>query len=196
MAVSMSPPARSAGRVEANRRTAPVSERYSGLMPSRSRPKSTRPESRSTMQNANIPFRRSTTPSPQQGPPATSRIALDDAEREHPLEAFHEALTPAVVALQEYLRVGGGEEAVSFLLLEIATELGVVVDAAVECYGQSELGVHHRLGAAVGEVDDLQASEGERDGPTGPHPAAVRPAVCHGGAHPGDRLYVGQVSNS
>ncbi len=132
-------------------------------------------------------------PVPAQDYPA--RVTLGDAEREHTFETLHEALSPAVVAFQEHISIAGREEAVS-PLLEFATELGVVVDAAVEGYGQPELGLYHRLGAAVGEVNDLQASEGERDGPTGPHSAAVWPAVGHGGAHPGDRPYVGQVSNA
>ena len=55
MRVSTSPPASNAGSDDANRMRDAVSVRYSGLMPRRSRPSSTRPLSRSTIANANMP---------------------------------------------------------------------------------------------------------------------------------------------
>jgi hypothetical protein len=53
--VSTPPPASSAGSDDANRIREASSVMYSGLMPSRSRPSSTRPLSRSMIANANMP---------------------------------------------------------------------------------------------------------------------------------------------
>jgi hypothetical protein len=62
---------------------------------------------------------------------------------------------PVVVALEDHLGVGGGEEAVA-VALELGAQLLVVVDAAVEDRGQAELVVHHRLAAGRRQVDDRQ----------------------------------------
>src|SRR5690606_26687888 len=68
--------------------------------------------------------------------------------------------------------------------LELAPELVVVVDAAVEGDGEPELGVDHRLGRPLAQVDDLQAPVPERHRSLGPEPRPVRPSVAHRRCHP------------
>ena len=96
-------------------------------------------------------------------------VALGEREGEHPLEALDAAFAPQAVGLQHHLGVAVGEEAQP-RGFELAPQLAVVVDAAVEDDRQPELGVDHRLRAALGEVDDPQPAMTEGDG-------AVRPGA-------------------
>ena len=71
------PPASNAGRVEAKRSAPSTSARYSGLIPSRSRPSTTRPDA-----------------------------VLDDRKREHADQVIGKALgAPVVKGLQDHLGV-------------------------------------------------------------------------------------------
>ncbi len=87
MEVSTSPPASSAGTVEANRtRRVPVGppatvETYSGLMPSRSRAITVRPVSRSVITQANMPSRRSTHDVPHCGVAACMTTSVSQVEK-------------------------------------------------------------------------------------------------------------------
>ena len=107
MRVSTPPPASSAGSDDANRIRWASSVRYSGLMPSRSRPSSTRPLSRSTIANANMP-----------------------------VQVVDEAVAPVVVGLEQHLGVAVREEPVAVAGQFVAQVL-VVVDAAVPADGQA-----------------------------------------------------------
>ena len=105
-----------------------------------------------------------------------------EAEREHPDEPGDEAVAPAVPRLQQDLGVARREEAVA-VAGQLLTQLGVVVDAAVEHGDETELRVDHRLRAAGREVDHGQAPVGECGAPAGPGACAVRPAPGDLAAH-------------
>ena len=80
---------------------------------------------------------------------------------------------------------------------ELLAQLAVVVDAAVEDDGEAELRVDHRLGAALGEVDDLQPPVRQPDavlrpgpgpsGPRGARPSAMRSSAATSAARPSKR---------
>ena len=116
-------------------------------------------------------------------------VAVGHGEGEHAQEVVDAVGAPAVERLDQHLGVGGGEEPVA-VALQLVAQLLVVVDAAVEHRGQAEVGVDHRLGAALGQVDDLQPAVPERDRPGGVQAGAVGAARCHRGGDPGDRLDV------
>jgi hypothetical protein len=117
-------------------------------------------------------------------------LPLDHHEGEHPEEALDAGRAPAVVGLEHHLGVGGGEEPVAGLL-QLGAQLLVVVDDPVEDHGQAELGVDHRLGAGVGQVDDLQPAVAERHRPGLPATGAVGPPALQLVAHGADRRHVG-----
>ena len=129
-------------------------------MPRRSRASSSRPLSRSTRAKANIPMNRSTQRSPH-----------------------------GRVRLRDHLGVARREEAVA-LALQLGAQLPVVVDAAVEHDGAPDVRIHERLGALLGQIDDLQPAVGEGDRPGRPGARAVGPAGRHRGGH---RLHGGDV---
>ena len=95
-------------------------------------------------------------------------VALDDREGEHAVQALDEPVAPVVVGLEQHLGVAVGEEPVA-VLAQLATQLLVVVDAAVPRDGQPQIGVDHRLRARFGQIDDLQATMAERDPALRPH---------------------------
>lgn len=74
--------------------------------------------------------------------------------------------------------------------LEFRPELLVVVDAPVEDQRQPELAVNHRLGAGIGEVDDLESSMPESHSAGCPHAGAIRSAPPHGAGHLHDHAHV------
>ncbi len=115
----------------------------------------------------------------QQDPAA---VALDDAEREHAGDPLDEGVAPLDVCLDEYFGVAGREEAIA-ALLEVAPQLRVVVDHAVEGDRDAEVRVDHRLRRPIRQVDDLQAAMRERDGPLCPRSGTVRPTPLHRRAH-------------
>jgi hypothetical protein len=73
---------------------------------------------------------------------------------------------------------------------QFLAELLVVVDAAVEDQGEPELLVGHRLGAGLGQVDDLEPAVAERDRPAGEEALAVRTAGLQTRQHCADGLAV------
>ena len=103
-------------------------------------------------------------PEPVAGERDHARFAVGDREREHALEPLDAARAPFVKRLDDHLAVGGGEEPVA-RGLQFVAQLLVVVDAAVEHQRQPEVAVHHRLGAAGGQVDDRQSPMPEGDPP-------------------------------
>ena len=82
-------------------------------------------------------------------------VALPDREREHAVEAADEVLAPGVIGLEQHLGVAVGVEAVA-LGLELAAQLGVVVDRAVENDAQPQRRIEHRLLGGLGQIHDLQ----------------------------------------
>ncbi len=109
-------------------------------------------------------------------------VALPDREREHAVETADEVLAPGVVGLEQHLGVAVGVEAVA-LGLELAAQLGVVVDGAVEDDAQAELGVDHGLLRRLGQVHDLQPAMAPGLRALREHAAVVRPARLLLGVH-------------
>ena len=109
-------------------------------------------------------------------------VALVQREGEHALQALRRARAPGVPGLEHHLGVAFGKEAVA-QRLELAPQLAVVVDAAVEHQRQAEHRVAHRLRRALRQVDDLEPPVAERDAPARDHALAVRAAGGHRGVH-------------
>lgn len=82
---------------------------------------------------------------------------------------------PVVVGLQQHLGVAVREEAVA-LAGQLCAQCLVVVDAAVPADGQAQFGIGHRLGARLGQVDDLQPPVAQRHPPADhtPEPSGPR----------------------
>src|SRR5690606_19213570 len=70
-------------------------------------------------------------------------------------------------------------------LLEFATQLGIIVDAAVEGDAQAELGIDHRLAGFFSQVDDLQPAMGKGYVAMHHEAASVRSAWRQRLHHPG-----------
>lgn len=82
-------------------------------------------------------------------------VVLGHGEGEHADQVLDAFVPPLGVGLEEHFRVGVGEEAVA-QAFEPSAQLTVVVEAPVEDGRDPQVGVGHRLGAALREVDDLQ----------------------------------------
>ena len=67
--------------------------------------------------------------------------------------------------------------------LELAAQLLVVVDAAVPGDRQAQVGVDHRLGARLGQVDDLEATMAQGNPALRPDACPVRPPWRHHLSH-------------
>ncbi len=117
-----------------------------------------------------------------------ARVTLGDAQGEHAVEALDEGVAPLGVRPQQHLGVAAvapvvaREEAVP-PGLELAAQLAVVVDAAVEDDRHAELGVEHGLGGGLGEVDDRQAAVAHGDVTVLPEPPGIGTPVPHGLGH-------------
>ena len=120
-----------------------------------------------------------------------ARVPLVDGEGEHAVEALRRVVPPGVPGLEDHFGVARGEEPVA-LGLELGAQLLVVIDAAVEHERQAELGIDHRLLAALGQVDDLEPPVAERHAPARHDAFRVRPARGHGAGHGTQRLYRGR----
>ena len=105
---------------------------------------------------------------------------VPDAEREHPAQRVHH-LPPAVrVEMQQHLGVAlrSEDEALAF---QLAAQLAIVVDLAVERDAIAPVGARHRLRAGLRQVDDREAPMREADAAVlrYPHSRAVRTAARH-----------------
>nr|WP_254127036.1 hypothetical protein [Aquihabitans sp. G128] len=120
-------------------------------------------------------------------------VTLGDGEGEHAHQPFDEAVAPLPVGLEQHLGVAVGEEPVA-LVGQLAAQLRVVVDAAVEGHGQAELGVVHRLLAGGREVDDGQPAVAQRHLPLRPTAPGVGATGHHRVGHGRHRSHVGLVS--
>ena len=116
-----------------------------------------------------------------------SAVALGDDEGEHAVKALDAILAPLVPGLEDHLRVAVGEEAVAGLLQFLA-QFRVIVDAAVEDDGETELRVGHGLGRVLGQIDDLETAVPEGGGPPCDDTGTIRAAwgqrpghCCDGG---------------
>ena len=109
-------------------------------------------------------------------------IALPDREREHAVEALDAARAPFGVSLEDDLGVALREEAVT-LGRELAAQLAIIVDAAVEHDGEAKLRIDHRLLRCGSKIDDAQAPMAEGDAILHEGAARVRPARVHSLRH-------------
>jgi hypothetical protein len=112
-----------------------------------------------------------------------------DRDREHAVQVVEQRGTALLPQVDDHLSVGGGREAVS-ALLQVAPQLGEVVDLAVEDDAYAPVLVPERL-APAGGVDDGQAPHAERHAVPHVDPLVVRPAVDQGRAHVADALDAG-----
>jgi hypothetical protein len=110
------------------------------------------------------------------------RVAIVDDEGEHPVEAPHAVVAPGRVGVEDRLRVAtrAGLEAEG---PQLAVELEVVVDLAVEDDAESAPLVGHGL-AAARDVDDGQPPVAERRLVRLQEPLGVRAAVAQRPGHP------------
>ena len=94
--------------------------------------------------------------------PELARSRVPDCEPEHSAQSLEAVDAPLLERVHDRLRVGViCPEPVAAALLELAADLGVVVDLAVEEQPDRPVLVRHRLHRVVGEIDDRQASEPE-----------------------------------
>ncbi len=80
---------------------------------------------------------------------------------EHPVELFEAALVPFEERVQDYFGIGAGVKPVPELF-ELATQIGVIVDFAVEGDNRVAVVAPHRLRAAF-EVDDAKTDRSQGD---------------------------------
>ena len=99
-------------------------------------------------------------------------VPLGEGEGEHAEEVVDASGAPLTVGLGDHLGVGVGEEAVA-QPAELLAQVAVVVDAAVEDDGQTQLGIDHGLGAGRREVDDGEPPMGQGHRARRPDPRAV-----------------------
>ena len=114
---------------------------------------------------------------------------LPDGKGEHAVQALHEVFAPGVVGLEQHLGVAVRVELVA-LGLQLAAQLRVVVDGAVEHQPQAQLGVEHRLGRARRQVHDLQAPVSKAHRVPYEQSARIRPARCLDVGHARQRRHV------
>src|SRR2546430_6683187 len=82
---------------------------------------------------------------------------VPDCECEHATEPMHHLGAVARVEVQERLRVGGRAEACT-LGFELHTQLRIIVNLDIEHNDGAAALSCHRLGSAVGKIDDRKAS--------------------------------------
>jgi hypothetical protein len=84
----------------------------------------------------------------------------------HAAQLLQHGRALGLVEVQQHLGVGAGAEDVA-LRLQLAAQLAVVVDLAVEGDDELAVGTHHGLCAALAEVDDGQAAVAQGDAAIG-----------------------------
>ena len=97
-------------------------------------------------------------------------------ERKHAAQAIDQLRAVFLVAVDEHLGVGATVERVAFGL-KLPPQLHKIVDLAVEYNDHAFVLVGHGLCACVGQVQDGQAPEPQRDAVVCVHAAHVRAAV-------------------
>jgi len=102
-------------------------------------------------------------------------IALPDGEGEHAVELGQQGFAPGVIALEQHFGVAAGIEGVA-QGFEFLAQLREVINRAIERQGQPQSGIDHRLGGAVRQVHDFQASMAQGNRPLGLEAPRVRAA--------------------
>ena len=117
-------------------------------------------------------------------------LAVGDREREHADEMVDDCRAPLLVAAQDHFGVGVvGDEPVA-LRLELAAQLLVVVDLAVEDEREVPVVGEERL-VAGGDVDDGEPPHADREVRADVDAGAVGAAVHDRAQHPVEQLGVG-----
>ena len=116
----------------------------------------------------------------------TSCLRVPDRDREHPAQPPHVLRAVALVEMQMDFGVAMRPERVT-VALELAAQLGIVVDLAVLHDDARSVFARHRL-VAAGKVDDREAARRERDRAVDVFATAVRPAMHERRAHRGQSL--------
>ena len=101
---------------------------------------------------------------------------------------MHALVAPLFVRVDDRFRVAARPVHVAGGF-ELATDLGVVVDLAVERDPDAAVLVRERL-MATGEIDDAQAPMAEHGALVGLKACAVRATVADHGTHPDDALAI------
>lgn len=117
--------------------------------------------------------------------------AVPEGEGEHALQPLQAVQSILLIGVENGFGVGRGAEAVAFAA-QLATQLAVVVDFAIE--GDDELAVFafHRLVAGRRRIEDAQAAMSEADFAVRIDPAVIGPAIGHDRAH---LLHQGAAAN-
>ena len=118
-----------------------------------------------------------------------SLSGIPQADREHAVDRLHESELALLVEVDQHLGVGARAELVAIVQAEVAAELGVVVDLAVEGDPHRAVLVGHRLVPGGADVDDAEPTVPQDHAPIRalPEPAVVGTAVGDDFAHPHDR---------
>ena len=117
-------------------------------------------------------------------------LLIGDGKRKHAVEPLDAGLAVLFVGVDDSFGVGVRAEPVT-ACLEVAPELVVVVDFAVEDNPGGSIFVGHRL-VAAGAVDDRQAAMAECVPGRASHGPAVRAAVNQPVRHRIDRIADGR----
>ena len=120
-------------------------------------------------------------------------LGVPERDREHPAQPPGELGPVLLVEMQVHLGVAVRAEGMT-PALELAAELGVVVDLAVLDDGARAVLVRDRL-IAAGEVDDREPPSREADGTVEVLAAAVGTAVDEHAAHRGEAPGVGRAAS-
>ena len=89
-------------------------------------------------------------------------LALPDRESEHAVEALDAARAPFRIGFEDDFGVALREEAIS-LLHELAAQLAIIINAAVENDREAEQRIDHRLLRCGRKIDDAETAVTERN---------------------------------
>ena len=117
----------------------------------------------------------------EEDPPSRS---VEQRESEHPIQADRKLLAPLGVAVDQHFRVRVVALEAMPLVLQLGSELDVIVDLAVVDDAQCALGVPHGLSTAL-QVEYGEPAVADVGGARfiGPEPLFVRAPVGHGSGH-------------
>src|SRR5581483_1258765 len=96
------------------------------------------------------------------------------------------ARPPLGIGLEDDLRVAAREKAIA-LVHQLAAQLAVIVDAAVESDRETELRIDHRLLGGGSKIDNAEPAMPERGAILCKRAAGIRPARPHRFSHCAER---------
>ncbi|HMJ54924.1 MAG TPA: hypothetical protein VK540_22765, partial [Polyangiaceae bacterium] len=104
---------------------------------------------------------------------------VPDTQRKHPIKARNDAFAPCPVSLDDDFSVGTGPKGVA-ARLELAAELMVIVDLAIERDDDLPIVASHGLRPGFRQIQNREAAMTEKPAVTPYHAAPVRTAVSDG----------------